>query len=235
MHITQRHPGIQRGSDECVSERMSVWGVTALAIPARRAGPRAGPAGAARPPYRSAWCRWPSGPTTAAARSGSPPASAGWWASNLPTGGFRCGPPARSAPWHTPPLSEQMAFFFGRYDLLLTPTIPVPPFDAGREVPAGWPHERWMSWTPFTYPFNLTQQPAGSVPCGFTPGGLPSSPGSARHQAAAHTTRCRPYRILRARRRSLSPSVRSARSDKDRRVPHDPARAATASDPNRAY
>jgi aspartyl-tRNA(Asn)/glutamyl-tRNA(Gln) amidotransferase subunit A len=30
-----------------------------------------------------------------------------------------------------------------------------------------------MSWTPFTYPFNLTQQPAASVPCGFTSGGLP--------------------------------------------------------------
>lgn len=66
-----------------------------------------------------------------------------------------------------------MAFFFGRYDLLLTPTIPVPPFDAGREVPAGWPHERWMSWTPFTYPFNLTQQPAISIPVGRTAAGLP--------------------------------------------------------------
>ena len=70
-------------------------------------------------------------------------------------------------------LSERMAFFFERYDLLLTPTIPIPPFEAGREVPVGWPHERWMSWTPFTYPFNLTQQPAASVPCGFTSGGLP--------------------------------------------------------------
>ena len=31
----------------------------------------------------------------------------------------------------------------------------------------------WTSWTPYTYPFNLTQQPALSVPCGFTPAGLP--------------------------------------------------------------
>jgi len=30
-----------------------------------------------------------------------------------------------------------------------------------------------MSWSPFTYPFNLTQQPAASVPCGFTKSGLP--------------------------------------------------------------
>ncbi|WP_442937633.1 amidase family protein [Nostoc sp.] len=28
-------------------------------------------------------------------------------------------------------------------------------------------------WVPFTYPFNLTQQPAASVPCGFTTNGLP--------------------------------------------------------------
>jgi len=40
-------------------------------------------------------------------------------------------------------------------------------------VPAGWPRERWTSWTPFTYPFNMTQQPAASVPCGFTSAGLP--------------------------------------------------------------
>jgi aspartyl-tRNA(Asn)/glutamyl-tRNA(Gln) amidotransferase subunit A len=30
-----------------------------------------------------------------------------------------------------------------------------------------------MGWTPFSYPFNLTQQPALSVPCGFTRDGLP--------------------------------------------------------------
>ena len=31
-----------------------------------------------------------------------------------------------------------------------------------------------MNWTPFSYPFNLTQQPAASVPCGFTKSGLPA-------------------------------------------------------------
>jgi aspartyl-tRNA(Asn)/glutamyl-tRNA(Gln) amidotransferase subunit A len=31
----------------------------------------------------------------------------------------------------------------------------------------------WFDWNPFTYPFNLTQAPAASVPCGFTPAGLP--------------------------------------------------------------
>ncbi|GEL18590.1 amidase [Pseudonocardia asaccharolytica] len=59
------------------------------------------------------------------------------------------------------------------YDLLLTPTLPIAAFPAGREVPDGWPAPRWTSWTPFTYPFNMTQQPAVSVPCGFTAAGLP--------------------------------------------------------------
>ena len=40
-------------------------------------------------------------------------------------------------------------------------------------MPEGWPDEHWQSWTPFTYPFNLTQQPAATVPCGFTAAGLP--------------------------------------------------------------
>jgi aspartyl-tRNA(Asn)/glutamyl-tRNA(Gln) amidotransferase subunit A len=30
-----------------------------------------------------------------------------------------------------------------------------------------------MTWTPFSYPFNISQQPAASVPCGFTRAGLP--------------------------------------------------------------
>jgi aspartyl-tRNA(Asn)/glutamyl-tRNA(Gln) amidotransferase subunit A len=63
-------------------------------------------------------------------------------------------------------LGTRMGAFHGRYDLLLTPTLPIPAFEAGVEVPAGWPRERWTTWTPFTYPFNMTQQPAASVPCG---------------------------------------------------------------------
>jgi len=63
-----------------------------------------------------------------------------------------------------------MGEFHSRYDLLLTPTLPIPAFDRGVEVPAGWPRERWTTWTPFTYPFNMTQQPAASVPCGFADG-----------------------------------------------------------------
>ena len=66
-----------------------------------------------------------------------------------------------------------MNLFHQRWDLLLTPTLPIPAFAAGREVPDGDPAKRWMSWTPFTYPFNLTRQPAATVPCGLTRAGLP--------------------------------------------------------------
>jgi aspartyl-tRNA(Asn)/glutamyl-tRNA(Gln) amidotransferase subunit A len=67
-------------------------------------------------------------------------------------------------------LGTRMGEFHGRFDLLLTPALPIPAFEAGVEVPAGWPQERWTTWTPFSYPFNMTQQPAASVPCGFADG-----------------------------------------------------------------
>lgn len=72
-------------------------------------------------------------------------------------------------------LNETLSRFHERYDLLLTPSLPIAAFGAGREVPDNWPHARWPTWTPFTYPFNLTGQPACSVPCGFTDAGLPIS------------------------------------------------------------
>lgn len=61
-----------------------------------------------------------------------------------------------------------------RYDLLLTPAMPTAAFDAGIEVPEGSGMRRWTEWTAFSYPFNLSQHPAASVPCGFTQDGLPS-------------------------------------------------------------
>lgn len=70
-------------------------------------------------------------------------------------------------------LIERTSRFHERHNLLITPTLPIPAFDAGREVPVGSEDERWPSWTPFTYPFNMTGQPAISVPCGFTSAGLP--------------------------------------------------------------
>ena len=70
-------------------------------------------------------------------------------------------------------LGRRMGELHRRYDVLVTPTLPIAAFAAGQEVPPGSGMHRWTQWTPFTYPFNLTQQPAASVPCGLTSGGLP--------------------------------------------------------------
>jgi aspartyl-tRNA(Asn)/glutamyl-tRNA(Gln) amidotransferase subunit A len=70
-------------------------------------------------------------------------------------------------------LGHHMNVFHQEYDLLITPTLPIPPFEAARLAPAGSDQTNWMDWTPFSYPFNLTQQPAASIPCGFTSSGLP--------------------------------------------------------------
>jgi aspartyl-tRNA(Asn)/glutamyl-tRNA(Gln) amidotransferase subunit A len=71
---------------------------------------------------------------------------------------------------------EQWAELAEPYDLIITPTIGVAAFPAGLDCPPT--HDaaegrRTLAWTPFTYPFNLTGQPAISVPSGFTPEGLP--------------------------------------------------------------
>jgi len=58
-----------------------------------------------------------------------------------------------------------------KYDLLLTPSLAVTAFEVGKITPYEG-NGSWPSWTPFSVPFNLTQQPAASVPCGYV-GGLP--------------------------------------------------------------
>jgi aspartyl-tRNA(Asn)/glutamyl-tRNA(Gln) amidotransferase subunit A len=70
-------------------------------------------------------------------------------------------------------LGVHMNAFHQTYDLLVTPTLPLTAFKAGQEMASILREKRWTDWTPFTYPFNLTQQPAASVPCGFTKKGLP--------------------------------------------------------------
>jgi aspartyl-tRNA(Asn)/glutamyl-tRNA(Gln) amidotransferase subunit A len=70
--------------------------------------------------------------------------------------------------------AEAMRRFHERYDLLLTPQMPIGAFEVGRVTPAdGSFGDEWINWSPYTYPFNLTQQPAANVPCGFTSDGLP--------------------------------------------------------------
>jgi aspartyl-tRNA(Asn)/glutamyl-tRNA(Gln) amidotransferase subunit A len=66
-----------------------------------------------------------------------------------------------------------MRRFHESYDLLLTPTLPLAAFAAGQERPDLAQQARWFYWAPFSHPFNLTQQPAASVPCGLTAAGVP--------------------------------------------------------------
>jgi Asp-tRNA(Asn)/Glu-tRNA(Gln) amidotransferase A subunit family amidase len=70
--------------------------------------------------------------------------------------------------------AHRMARFFASYDLLPTPTLPLAAFEVPHLLPpTGTWGEDWTDWAPFSYPFNLTQQPAASLPCGFTGHGLP--------------------------------------------------------------
>ena len=72
---------------------------------------------------------------------------------------------------------KAMADFFTTYDLLLSPVISTPAFPcgtvptmiAGKDVSA----LGFRSSYPFLFPVNMTGNPAASVPCGFTRGGLP--------------------------------------------------------------
>src|SRR3546814_17748134 len=79
---------------------------------------------------------------------------------------FRSAANARGA------LGVRMKKFHETYDLLRTPSLAVLPFTAGKLVPDGMGDAYWTAWTPFSYPFNLTQQPAMSVNCGFQASGL---------------------------------------------------------------
>jgi aspartyl-tRNA(Asn)/glutamyl-tRNA(Gln) amidotransferase subunit A len=70
---------------------------------------------------------------------------------------------------------DRVHAFFQRYDLLLTPSLSVAAFPAERLIPEHWEQHPWdwLRWAGFSYPFNLTGQPAATCPCGFTPAGLP--------------------------------------------------------------
>jgi amidase len=71
---------------------------------------------------------------------------------------------------------KRVAGFFGRFDLLVLPTVQVPPFDVEEEYPtsiAGVPMHTYIDWMESCWHISLTGSPAVSVPCGFTDEGLP--------------------------------------------------------------
>jgi aspartyl-tRNA(Asn)/glutamyl-tRNA(Gln) amidotransferase subunit A len=89
---------------------------------------------------------------------------------HLTAGDFVAAMLARAGLW------ERLHGFMQRYDLLLTPAVGVTAFPHGRDwadTVGGEPTAHFVAWTPYTYPFNLTGQPAATVPCGFSRDGLP--------------------------------------------------------------
>ena len=70
-------------------------------------------------------------------------------------------------------LGRRMGAFHQKYDLLLTPTMPIPALPVGQDLNDPERERHWIDWSPFSYPFNMTRQPAASICCGLTSQGLP--------------------------------------------------------------
>lgn len=72
-------------------------------------------------------------------------------------------------------VNNKMWRFMQNYDLLLTPTLAVPPFAVHTQGPEKIDGRivAPFQWLAFTFPLNMTGQPAASIPAGFTDDGLP--------------------------------------------------------------
>ena len=70
-------------------------------------------------------------------------------------------------------LGSKMRELMQHYDLIVTPSVAVPAFEARPAGSVPLDPASMLGWTPFSYPFNLTQQPACTIPCGLTSSGLP--------------------------------------------------------------
>jgi aspartyl-tRNA(Asn)/glutamyl-tRNA(Gln) amidotransferase subunit A len=66
-----------------------------------------------------------------------------------------------------------MSSLLDRYDVLVSPTMPDVAFAAGEALADPATQQHWIDWTPFTYPINMTRNPAASVPVGLSAEGLP--------------------------------------------------------------
>jgi aspartyl-tRNA(Asn)/glutamyl-tRNA(Gln) amidotransferase subunit A len=70
-------------------------------------------------------------------------------------------------------IASDMGRFFELFDLLLTPATPVAAFPCEQQLADPEIERWWFDWAPFSYPFNMSHQPAISVPCGLTGDGRP--------------------------------------------------------------
>lgn len=69
--------------------------------------------------------------------------------------------------------SAMLEHKFRSYDLLLTPSVAILPFDVGALTADSNRFPEWWDWTPFTWPFNMSRNPAASFPFGLSRQGLP--------------------------------------------------------------
>jgi amidase len=73
-------------------------------------------------------------------------------------------------------LYHRMRRFMERYEFFVLPTVQVPPFDINQPYPTeidGVAMETYIDWMKSCYYISIVGNPAISVPCGFTPEGLP--------------------------------------------------------------
>jgi aspartyl-tRNA(Asn)/glutamyl-tRNA(Gln) amidotransferase subunit A len=70
-------------------------------------------------------------------------------------------------------LRDRMTELFTRYDVLLSPVLPVSSLEVGKNIPDTHADRNLVSWVYYTYPFNLTGQPAGAVCAGLSPDCMP--------------------------------------------------------------
>ncbi len=70
-------------------------------------------------------------------------------------------------------LREKMRLFFEQHDVLVSPILPVTSLDVGLDIPPALVDRNLVSWVFYTYPFNLTGQPAGAVCAGIASDGMP--------------------------------------------------------------
>ena len=70
-------------------------------------------------------------------------------------------------------LRDRMRGFFERYDAIVSPVLPVTSLEAGVDMPDGMMDRNLVSWVYYTYPFNLTGQPAATVCAGIAADGMP--------------------------------------------------------------
>jgi aspartyl-tRNA(Asn)/glutamyl-tRNA(Gln) amidotransferase subunit A len=70
-------------------------------------------------------------------------------------------------------ISSRLEQLHDKFDVLVSATVPIKPFPVNQEVADPAHQRRWIDWAQYSYLFNLSQQPAASVPCGFTPDGCP--------------------------------------------------------------